>query len=58
LLYLDGTTPDTTMLLGVGYERLLGRPVLGSSGFLDSYSVLESGQVAWKRVDTEDSVLF
>jgi hypothetical protein len=28
---------------------LLGRPVLGLSGFLDSNSVLESGKVAWER---------
>jgi hypothetical protein len=47
-----GATLDTTMMLGVGYERLyrlLGRPVLGSSGFLDSDSVLESWQVARER---------
>jgi hypothetical protein len=40
------------VMLGVGYEglyRLLGRPVLGSSGFLDSDSVSESGQVARER---------
>jgi hypothetical protein len=37
-----GATLDTVVMLGVGYERLyrlLGRPVLGSSGFLDSDSV-------------------
>jgi hypothetical protein len=48
-LYPEGATLDTTMLLGVRYEtmyRLLGRPVLGSSGFLDSDSVSKSGQVA------------
>jgi hypothetical protein len=47
-----GATPNTTMMLGVGYERLyrlLGRPVLGSSGFLDSDSLLESWQVARER---------
>jgi hypothetical protein len=52
LLYSEGATPDTTMLLGVRYERLyrlLGRPMVGSSGFLDSESVLESGQVAQER---------
>jgi hypothetical protein len=51
-LYLEGATPDTTMMLGVGYERLyrlLGQPVLGSRGFLDSDSVSESGKVAWER---------
>jgi hypothetical protein len=51
-LYLVGATPDTTMMLGVGYERLyrlLGRPVLGSNGFLDSDSVLKSGQGARER---------
>jgi hypothetical protein len=51
-LYPEGATPDTTMMLGVGYERLyklLGRPILGSSGFLDSNSVSESGQVARER---------
>jgi hypothetical protein len=47
-----GATLDTVVMLGVGYERLyrlLGRPVLGSIGFLDSYSVLESWQVARER---------
>jgi hypothetical protein len=51
-LYYVGATADTTVMLGVGYEglyRLLGRPVLGSSGFLDSDSVSESGQVARER---------
>jgi hypothetical protein len=45
-LYPVGATADTTMMLGVGYEglyRLLGRPMLGSSGFMDSDSVSESG---------------
>jgi hypothetical protein len=45
-------TPDTTVLLGVRYEklyRLLGRPVLGSSGFLDLDSMSKSGQVARER---------
>ena len=40
------------MMLGVGYERLyrlLGRPVLGSNGFLELDSMLESGQVARER---------
>jgi hypothetical protein len=40
-----GATPDTIVMLGVEYERLymlLGRPVLRSSGFLDSDSVSES----------------
>jgi hypothetical protein len=44
-LYPVGATVDTTMILGVKYEglyMLLGRLVLGSSGFLDSYSVSES----------------
>jgi hypothetical protein len=39
-------------MLGVKYEglyKLLGRPMLGSSGFLDSDSVMESWQVAWER---------
>jgi hypothetical protein len=38
-LYPEGATPDTTVVLGVKYERLyrlLGQPVVGSSGFLDS----------------------
>jgi hypothetical protein len=51
-LYLKGDTPDTIVMLGVRYERLyrlLGRPVLGSSGFMDLDSMLESGQVAWER---------
>jgi hypothetical protein len=50
-LYPERATLNTSMMLGVGYERLyrlLVRPVLGSSGFLDSYSMLESGQVAWE----------
>jgi hypothetical protein len=48
-LYLVGATDDTTVMLGVKYEgmyMLLGRSVLGSNGFLDSYSVSESWQVA------------
>jgi hypothetical protein len=60
-LYPEGATTEIAMMLGVRYEmlyKLLGRPVLGSSGFLDLYFVLESGQVAQKRVDTRDSVLF
>jgi hypothetical protein len=39
-------------LLGVGCERLyrfLSRPMLGSNGFLDSYFVSKSGQVAHER---------
>jgi hypothetical protein len=51
-LYPVGATADTTVMLGVKYEglyRLLGRPVLGSSGFLDSNSVSESWQVARER---------
>jgi hypothetical protein len=51
-LYLEGDTPGTTMMLGVGYERLyrlLGRPMLGSNGFLDSDSMSESGHVARER---------
>jgi hypothetical protein len=51
-LYPEGATPDTTVLLGVRHERLyrlLGQPVIGSSGFLDSEFVLESGQVARER---------
>jgi hypothetical protein len=45
-LYPVEATVDTTMILGVKYEglyRLLGRLVLGSSGFMDSYFVSESG---------------
>jgi hypothetical protein len=40
-----GATPDTVVMLGVGYERLyrfLGRPVLGSNGFLNLDFVSES----------------
>jgi hypothetical protein len=51
-LYLVGATADTTIMLGVKYEGLykfLGRPVLGSSGFMDSDSVSESEQIAWER---------
>jgi hypothetical protein len=51
-LYPVGATADTTTMLGVRYERLyrlLGRPVLESSGFLDSDSVSESWQVARER---------
>ena len=47
-----GATADTIVMLGVKYEglyRLLGRPMLGSSGFLDSDSVSESWQVARER---------
>jgi hypothetical protein len=47
-LYPVGETVDTTMMLGVRYEglyRLLGRPVLGSSGFLDSDSVSRVGRL-------------
>jgi hypothetical protein len=52
-LYPEGATLDTTILLGVRYERLyrlLGQPVVGSNGFLDSesMSVSESEQVAWE----------
>ena len=39
-------------MLGVRYERLyrlLGRPVVGLSGFMDSEYVSESGQVARER---------
>jgi hypothetical protein len=52
VLYLVGATADTTVMLGVGYEgmyKLLDRPMLGSSGFLDSDSMSESGQVAQER---------
>jgi hypothetical protein len=50
-LYPEGATSDTVVLLGVQYEklyRLLGQPVVGSSGFLDSesVSVSKSEQVA------------
>jgi hypothetical protein len=40
-LYPEGDTPDTTILLGVIMRlyRLLGQPVVGSSGFLDSESM-------------------
>jgi hypothetical protein len=51
-LYPVGATADTTMMFGVRYEglyRLLGRPVLGSSVFLDSDFVSESWQVARER---------
>ena len=51
-LYPVGATADTEVMLGVKYEglyRLLGRPVLGSNGFLDSDSVSESWQVARER---------
>jgi hypothetical protein len=51
-LYPEEATPDTTVLLGVRYERmyrLLGQPVLGSSVFMDSDSVSRSGQVARER---------
>jgi hypothetical protein len=51
-LYHVGEIADTTMMLGVKYEglyRLLGIPVLGSSGFLDSDYVSKSWQVAWER---------
>jgi hypothetical protein len=51
-LYPVGATADTVVMLGVKYEglyRLLGRPVLGSSGFLDSDSVSEGSQVARER---------
>jgi hypothetical protein len=51
-LYHVGATVDTTVMLGVKYEGLyglLGRPMLGSSGFLDSDSVSESWQVARER---------
>jgi hypothetical protein len=46
-LYPVGATTDTKMMLGVKYVyMLLGRPILGSSGFLDSDFVSESEQVA------------
>jgi hypothetical protein len=51
-LYPVGVIADTAVMLGVKYEglyRLLGRPVLGSSGFLDSDSVSKSWQVARER---------
>jgi hypothetical protein len=51
-LYPVGETVDTTVMLGVKYEglyRFLGRLVLGSSGFRDSDSVLESWQVAQEK---------
>jgi hypothetical protein len=51
-LYPVEAIADTTVMLGVKYEglyRLLGRLVLGSSGFLDSDSVSESWQVARER---------
>jgi hypothetical protein len=51
-LHLVGETTDTTVMLGVKYEslyRLLGRLVLGSSGFLDSDFVSESWQEARER---------
>jgi hypothetical protein len=52
LLYPKGATPDTAVLLGDRHERLyrlLGQPVVGSNGFLDSESVSKSGQVAPER---------
>jgi hypothetical protein len=51
-LYPAGATADTAVMLGVRYEgmyKLFGRPVLGSSGFLDLDSLSESGQVALER---------
>jgi hypothetical protein len=42
LIYPERATQDTTIVHGVRYERLyrlLGKPVIGSSGFLDSESV-------------------
>jgi hypothetical protein len=48
-LYHVGETADTTVIIGVKYEglyRLLGRPMLGSSGFMDSDSMSESWEVA------------
>jgi hypothetical protein len=51
-LYHVRATADTSAMLGIKSEvmyRLLGRPVLGSSGFLDSYSMSESWQVTQER---------
>jgi hypothetical protein len=51
-LYPVGATADTTTMLGVRYEglyRLLGRLVLGSSGFLGLDSMSKSWQVARER---------
>jgi hypothetical protein len=48
-LYPMGENPNTTVMLGVKYEglyKLLSRPVLGSSRFLDLDSVSEGCQVA------------
>jgi hypothetical protein len=48
-LYPMGETANIAEMLGVRYEglyRLLGQPVLASSGFLDSDSVSESWKVA------------
>jgi hypothetical protein len=45
-LYPKGDTLDTTMFHGVRYDilyRLLGQPMDGSSGFLDSESMSKSG---------------
>jgi hypothetical protein len=44
-LYIVGETTNTTVMLGVKYDglyKLLGRPMLGSSGFMDSDSVSKS----------------
>jgi hypothetical protein len=61
-LYPVGATVDTTVMLGVKYEgmyRLLGRPVLGSNGFLDfRFCVGELAGSMRERVDTGDSVFF
>jgi hypothetical protein len=53
-LYPKGATPDTAILFGVKHEklyRLLGQPVIGSRGYLDSksVSVSKSGHVARER---------
>jgi len=51
-LYSIGSTADTTIMFGVKYERmyrLLGRPMLGSSGFLDSYFMSKSWKESQKR---------
>jgi hypothetical protein len=51
-LYPMGATADRVVMLGVKYEglyMLLGRPVLGSNGFLDSDSMSESWQVAQRE---------
>jgi hypothetical protein len=61
-LYPEGATPDTTMMLGVRYERpvqVVGSTCVGVqwiSGF--RFCVGEWAGCMGERVDTGDSVLF